>query len=277
VNTDNSIQPVTQKINVKKHLLLPLMEWIPRYYSRYYEPFLGAGEVLLALKPHNAVINNSNEEIINVYKAIKSDYEGLIEDLRSHKNEPDYLYYLKKLDQDDELKNLSQLKRASRTIFLYKINELDCDGKNGTKKNNVPLSHIKSSNLIDENKIRTLGSYLNKNSIRILNQDFETALDGVTKNAFVFFNPPVHININQSDPNSTFNDGFSTNNQIRLKNLCDQLDQRGIRFILSVPATNDILDLYRNYQIRQIKTTITAASDLHEPKQPAELFIRNFI
>lgn len=277
MNTNNSIQTLIQRAIFKKQLLPPLMEWIPRYYTRYYEPFLGAGEVLLAMKPHNAVINNSNEEIVNVYKVIKSDPEGLIENLRSHKNEQDYLYNLKKLDQDDELKNLPELKKASRTIFLNQINELDFNGKNGIEKNILPLSNIKSSNFIDEDRIRALSYYLNKNAIKILNQDFETALDGVTKNAFVFFNPPLHININKSDPNPTCKNGFSTNNQIRLKKLCDQLDQRGIRFILTASATSDILDLYRNYQIRQIKTAITATSDSHESKQPAELLIRNFI
>lgn len=47
------------------------------------------------LIPKNALVNDINEEIINVYKTIKDSVEELIEDLQTHKNESDYFYQIR--------------------------------------------------------------------------------------------------------------------------------------------------------------------------------------
>ena len=56
-----------------KRQLIPALE---RYFDReallagrhrYYEPFIGGGALFFYIEPHNAVINDFNPELINVY------------------------------------------------------------------------------------------------------------------------------------------------------------------------------------------------------------------
>ena len=39
----------------------------------YSEPFIGGGAVLFHLQPKNAIINDFNEELVNVYNVIKNN------------------------------------------------------------------------------------------------------------------------------------------------------------------------------------------------------------
>ena len=60
-------------------------------FLHIYEPFLGGRAVLFALQPE-AVVNDINSELINLYKVIKDNVDELIEELKQHRNEEDYYY-----------------------------------------------------------------------------------------------------------------------------------------------------------------------------------------
>jgi len=62
----------------KRQLLKEIKKYIPEHFKVYHEPFLGGGAVLLDLQPQNAIVNDSNEELINVYRVIKDDVDKLI-------------------------------------------------------------------------------------------------------------------------------------------------------------------------------------------------------
>ncbi len=54
------------------------------------------------------------------YQTIKENPEELITDLKTHKNESEYFYDLRALDREENFENLSNIKKASRVIFLNK-------------------------------------------------------------------------------------------------------------------------------------------------------------
>ena len=62
----------------KKQLLDRLEARMPATYGRYYEPFIGGGALLLDLQPERAVINDTNEHLLNVYRQLKIDAEAVI-------------------------------------------------------------------------------------------------------------------------------------------------------------------------------------------------------
>ena len=97
-----------------------IVENLPSKFTTYYEPFVGGGAVLFHLQPKTAVINDFNAELINVYLVIKGNLDELIADLKTHKNESDYFYQIRSLDRTDNFQNLSNIKRASRIIYLNK-------------------------------------------------------------------------------------------------------------------------------------------------------------
>ena len=72
--TDGAVTPILKWVGGKRQLLDTIVPLIPEY-TTYYEPFVGGGAVLFHLQPVKAVINDSNAELINIYKVIKSQPE----------------------------------------------------------------------------------------------------------------------------------------------------------------------------------------------------------
>jgi len=62
----------------KKQLLDRLEPRMPETYERYYEPFIGGGALLLDVQPELAIINDTNEQLLNVYRQLKLDAEAVI-------------------------------------------------------------------------------------------------------------------------------------------------------------------------------------------------------
>lgn len=74
----------------------------------YCEPFFGGGAMCFELHPEQALINDFNQDLINVYEVIKNDADRLIEDLKHHKNEADYFYSMRGLDREVQIMNLEE-------------------------------------------------------------------------------------------------------------------------------------------------------------------------
>ena len=95
------VSPILKWVGGKRQLLDSIEPLIPKC-STYYEPFLGGGAVLFCRQPAKAVINDSNQELMNVYLTIKEEPEALISKLEEHreKNCEDYFYHVRALDRD---------------------------------------------------------------------------------------------------------------------------------------------------------------------------------
>ena len=216
------IAPFLKWVGGKRQLMPAIKELIPKNYTNYYEPFIGGGAVLFDLQPKNAVINDFNEELINVYQTIKENPEELISDLKTHKNESDYFYDLRALDREDNFENLSNIKKASRVIYLNKTCYNGLYRVNNSGEFNSPFGRYKNPNIVNETTIRAVSKYLNTNKITILNGDFEDALKGIKKGSFVYFDPPYHPVSASSNFTGYVQGGFDMYEQVRLRDLFDK-------------------------------------------------------
>ena len=72
------MKPVIKWTGGKSQLTEQIRKLIPDTYTKYYEPFVGGGAVLLDICPEEAVVNDLNSELINMYLQIKFDVEGVI-------------------------------------------------------------------------------------------------------------------------------------------------------------------------------------------------------
>jgi DNA adenine methylase len=70
--------------------------------------------------------------------------------------------------------------------------------------------------------------------------------------------------------------GFNREEQVRLKNLCDLLNNKGVKFLLSNSDTEFINDLYKSYKIEviQARRAINSKGDLRG--EVNEVLVRNF-
>ncbi|HBN06220.1 MAG TPA: modification methylase, partial [Bacteroidales bacterium] len=150
-------------------------------------------------------------------------------------------------DRKPEFKNLNNIEKASRLIYLNKTCYNGLFRVNSQGEFNTPFGNYKNPNIVNEHVLRVVNKYLNENDIRILNYDFEEALKGIRKGSFVYFDPP-YMPISDSSSFTGYTlDGFNIEDQIRLKNLCDNLDGKGVKFLLSNSSAPFILDLYKDY------------------------------
>lgn len=270
------IAPFLKWVGGKRQLMPAIKELIPKKHTDYYEPFIGGGAVLFELQPKKAIINDFNEELINVYQTIKENPEELILDLKTHKNESDYFYDLRALDREESFENMSNIKKASRVIYLNKTCYNGLYRVNNSGEFNSPFGRYKNPNIVNETTIRAVSKYLNTNNITILNGDFETALKGIKKGDFVYFDPPYHPVSSSSNFTGYIQGGFDMYEQVRLRDLCNELNKKGVSFLLSNSATQFIEDLYKDYKISYVKANRSINSNAKKRGEIDEVLIRNY-
>ena len=178
------IAPFLKWVGGKRQIMSEIEQHLPKGIKEYIEPFIGGGAVLFQLQPKNAIINDFNAELVNVYRVIKNELEHLIVDLQQHKNESDYFYEIRALDRATAFEKLSDVARASRIIYLNKTCYNGLYRVNNSGEFNSPFGKYKNPNIVNEPTLRAVSSYLNSNSIRIENTDYETILKAADKNSF---------------------------------------------------------------------------------------------
>ena len=240
------VMPILKWVGGKRQLLDSINPLIPEC-STYYEPFIGGGAVLFGRQPNKAVINDSNEELINVYRMIKEEPEELIAALSAHKKQncEEYYYTVRAWDRDKETyQTRTNVERAARIIYLNKTCYNGLFRVNSSGEFNSPWGRYKNPNITNEATIHALNTYLNKANITIKCGDYREALKGIRKGAFVYFDPPyMPISSSASFTGYTAG-GFGEEEQIALKEQCDMLNAKGIKFLLSNSSCEFIEDFY---------------------------------
>jgi DNA adenine methylase len=269
-------QPFVKWAGGKRQLLSEIRKFIPSGISTYFEPFVGGGAVLFDIQPKKAIINDYNSELINVYKIIKSNCQELIDDLKTYINTEEYFYQVREMDRLPDFKDLSDVKKASRIIYLNKTCFNGLFRVNSQGQFNVPFGSYKDPNFVNEFTLKAVSNYLNSSDITFLSVDFAESLKGVKKNDFVYLDPPYDpVSDISSFTGYTLN-GFDKSEQQRLKETCDLLNKKGTKFLLSNSATPYIKDLYKDYTIEIIQANRSINSIADRRGKIDEVLIRNF-
>ncbi|MDR0368147.1 MAG: DNA adenine methylase [Bacteroidales bacterium] len=278
--TKNSllVSPFLKWVGGKRQLIPSIAGFLPENIKslNYIEPFIGGGAVFFYLQPKNAIINDLNKELINVYEVIKNNLDELIESLRKHENTMEYFYEIRSLDRTDKFRTLTNVQRASRIIYLNKTCYNGLYRVNNAGEFNAPFGRHKNPNIINEPGLKAVHNYLNMNNIRILNTGYSEVLKMLDKKSFVYLDPPYYPLSESSNFTGYVQGGWNKDDQINLKNACDELDAKGIRFLLSNSASAFIKDLYKDYKISIVKAKRTINSKEDHRGGIDEVLIRNY-
>ncbi len=272
------VSPFLKWVGGKRQLMPSIVALLPKNISSYdyVEPFIGGGAVLFNLQPKNAVINDFNAELINVYNVIKNELDGLIIDLKKHQNNSDYFYELRSLDRNDGFKKLSQIQRASRIIYLNKTCFNGLYRVNNAGEFNAPFGRYKNPNIVNEPTLKAVNKFLNTNNISINNGDYTTVLKDTTEKSFVYLDPPYHPISESSNFTGYIQGGWNIYDQIELRKACDELHKKGVKFLLSNSSADFIKDQYKDYNISIVKANRAINSDGANRGEVDELLIRNY-
>jgi DNA adenine methylase len=270
------VQPVVKWAGGKRQLLNEIEKRIPKKFSTYYEPFLGGGAVLFHLQPKKAIVNDYNHDLINVYLTIKNNVDELIEDLKKHSNDKAYYYKVREMDRTGELEKMTPVQKASRLIYLNKTCYNGLYRVNSLGQFNTPFGKYKNPNIVNEAVLRAVSKYLNDRDIIFKTGDFEDALKGIRKGAFVYFDPPYFPLSDSSSFTGYTLDGFGKEDQIRLKSVCDKLNAMGVKFLLSNSSAPFIEDLYKDYTMEKVGATRSINSVAENRGAIQEILVRNY-
>jgi DNA adenine methylase len=272
------VAPFLKWVGGKRQLIPSIVVHLPKNIRKYnyVEPFIGGGAVFFHLQPQNATINDRNKELINVYEVIKNNLEELIFDLRKHKNEPDYFYQIRALDRSNDFENLTSVQRASRIIYLNKTCFNGLYRVNNAGEFNAPFGRYKNPNIINEPTLRAVHKYLNANNIQISSEDYSEILTELDKKSFVYLDPPYHPISESSNFTGYIQGGWKIFDQTDLRVACDELNKKGIKFLLSNSSSGFIKDLYKDYKISIVKANRAINSNGAERGEIDEVLIRNY-
>lgn len=112
---------------------------------------------------------------------------------------------------------------------------------------NTPFGKYKNPNIVNEQALRAVSQYFNTADITFTSTDYSEVLRDVGKDTFVYLDPPYDPISTTANFTSYSKEGFGKEEQIRLRECCDELNSRGIRFMLSNSATPFIKEQYSHY------------------------------
>ena len=244
-----------------------------------HEPFVGGGALLFELSLKKAVINDSNEELMNVFRCLKDGdkFDKMCRELNRHEtlHSEDYYYEIRNLDRDkNTFKRLSDYKRAARTIYLNKACFNGLYRVNSKNEFNVPFGKKSKVNTYEGQNLGIISGYLNYNEIILLSTDFELAVKDAKEGDFIYFDPPYDSDTHTF--NSYTENGFGKDEQKRLAKVFKQLDNKGCFVMLSNHNTTLINELYKDYNIHVIQAKRNINSDGKKRGEVEEVIITNY-
>ena len=274
---NNLVAPVLKWVGGKRQLLGEITPLLPGQITTYCEPFLGGGAVLFSLQPSNAIVNDLNADLITVYEVIRDDVEALIASLKHHENTAAYFYAIRDMDLDKaKYRALSKVERASRMIYLNKTCFNGLFRVNSSGEFNTPFGQYKNPNIVNEPVLRAVSCYFRDSGIRFYSEDFAATLDRVGAGGFVYLDPPYDPVSDTASFTGYNKGGFDKSEQIRLKQCCDDLTRRGVKFLLSNSATPLIRELYQGYEMTIVKAKRAINADATKRGAIEEVLIRNY-
>ena len=273
-----NLQPFTKWTGGKRQLLGELRSYMPETYGRYFEPFVGGGALFFDLAPEQAVINDFNEELINAYRQIKNNPAELINLLIKHKenNSKDYYLALRSADRDGRISRMTGVERAARILYMLRVDFNGLYRVNSKNQFNVPYGRYKNPKIVDVDLLYQISEYLNENDVEILQTDFAEAVKDAETGDFVYFDPP-YIPLNETSSFTSYtHEGFSYEEQVRLRDTFKELTERGVYAMLSNSSSPLVEELYKDFNIYFVEAQRTNGAKSSSRGKISEIIVTNY-
>lgn len=277
--SQTTLQPFTKWTGGKRQLLPVIKSLMPDNYNSYFEPFIGGGALFFDLSPDKAVINDFNNELMNCYQQIKKHPQKLIELLTKHQenNSKEYYLELRAVDRDNRINKMTDVERAARIMYMLRVNFNGLYRVNSKNQFNVPYGRYKNPKIVDSDLILSISQYLNKNNIEILTGDFEKAVEDVGAGDFIYFDPP-YIPLSETSAFTSYtHEGFSYEEQVRLRDVFRKLDKKGAYVMLSNSSSPLVEELYKGFNIHKVEAIRTNGAKASSRGKISEIIVTNYV
>ena len=107
-------------------------------------------------------------------------------------------------------------------------------------------------------------------------QDFEDSLNTVREGDFVYFDPP-YIPLNETSSFTSYtHEGFSYEDQVRLRDTVKKLTEKGVKVMVSNSSSDLTIELYREFNIHYVDVTRTNGGKSSSRGVVKEVIITNY-
>jgi len=243
------VKPILKWAGGKTQMLSDLLPKVPFSYGRYIEPFLGGGAMFFALQPENAIIADSNPELINMYRQVSDHVDDVIQYLEQYENTKERFYAVR----SQKWEALPAAAAAARTIFLNKtcFNGLYRVNKKGDF--NVPYGKYANPRICDRDALYSASAVLKK--AEILCSDYFLVLEHYAKEGdFIFLDPPYLPVSEYSDFKRYTKEQFYEEDHVELAKIIMRLHERGCHVILTNSNHPLVHELYAPFTIDIVHT-----------------------
>ena len=240
-------KPILKWAGGKTQMLDSILPRFPNYYGKYIEPFFGGGAVFFALQPENAVIADSNPELINLYRTVADDVDAVIVELKKFENTEEMFYEVRSQDRE----TLSSVEAAARTIYLNKtcFNGLYRVNKKGHF--NVPFGKYKNPKILDEDNLRVASILLSK--AKIVCSDYLDVLENFAcPNDLIFLDPPYVPISEYADFKRYTKEQFYLEDHENLAKAYKALSDKGCHVFLTNSNHSIVENLYHGFKLSLI-------------------------
>jgi DNA adenine methylase len=223
----------------KRWLASSLIKEIGQPDGRYIEPFLGGGAIFFTLHPKNAVLGDLNTELVDTYRAIQTNWRGILDRLELHQeaHSKEYYYSIRSVIP------VGQLDRAARFIYLNRTCWNGLYRVNLSGVFNVPIG-TKDTVLLDTDDFEAIAKLLE--SAEVLADDFEPLIDQAAEGDVVFADPPYTVR-HKFNGFVKYNENlFSWSDQVRLRNSLLRAVNRGAKVFVTNADHESIRSLYKD-------------------------------
>lgn len=251
----------------KTRLLGTLSALIPAQVSTYYEPFLGGGALFFHLAQQGrfkrAVLNDSNAELVNCYRVVRSSVDALIAQLGSLEvSESAFLSI-----RAQKPPSLTAVERAARFIYLNKtaFNGLYRVNRGGSF--NVPWGRYEKPKVLDADNLRACSQVLEQFSVGLLEGDFAAGIWNPGLGDVIYFDPP-YVPVSETSSFTGYTkDGFSLEDQQRVATCARRLADLGALALVSNSDTPTVREMYAGLEVHvvQMRRSINSKADRRGP------------
>ena len=244
----------------------------------------------------NSVLFDINKELIIGYKVIQNNYKELINELcelevdylaKSEDDRKEFYYEIRKF-YNEQMIDFDYVKYTKewigRAVYLIFLNKTGFNGLFRQNKQggfNVPVGRYKNPKICDKKNIVEVNKAL-RNTLIICN-DFSKAREYISKDSFVYLDPPYRPLNKTSSFTSYAKDGFTDNDQRRLGDFFQEMDRRGAFLMLSnsYSKNNDLNDeifdqLYDGFNIERVSAKRFINCDASKRGEINEIIVRNY-
>ena len=194
--------------------------------------------MFFGLRPREALLSDSNDELINCYNQIKADWptiwNGLIRYSKKHSEQ--FYYQVRRASCNNNQERAIKFLYLNRSCFngIYRVNR---NGEFNVPKGSKTLLIYPYDNFEEVSRVITNADFRCS--------DFEESIDQAGCGDFIFCDPPYTVT-HSRNWFIRYNDKlFSWSDQIRLRDALVRADKRGAFTLLSNADFPGICELYR--------------------------------